>query len=155
MPNETTHLAIANHNQQLIELLLPHINDYADWITTVAFYKALHIVEAVLSNDNTIRHGIDHQSRENILKRNSKYKHIYTYYRPLYAASLVARYLSDGYSSFSDYLSPTDVRAKVLGHYLHQIEQSSQRFLRNPASLSRVQLSPVAVRAGDPPTSLS
>src|SRR5882757_6004521 len=101
MPNEATHLAIANHNQDLIDLLLPRIDEYADWITTVAFYKALHVVEAVFSNDKSVNHGIDHYTRERILKTNNKFKQIYTNYRPLYSASLVARYLSDGYSSFS------------------------------------------------------
>lgn len=147
MPDESTHLAIANHNQAFIELLLPNIADFSDWITTAAFYKALHVVEAVFFNDPAIRHAADHNHRENILKRERRFSHIYKSYRILYSASLVARYLSGGHASFSDYLTPDQVHSLILGHHLHQVEKSALRLLRNGSALRCVHSCLAAAQA--------
>jgi hypothetical protein len=77
----------------LLALLLPQLDEFPDWVTTVAFYKALHIVEAVFANDINVRHGTGHEHRERVLKTTTKYRHLYKYYRPLYTASVKARYL--------------------------------------------------------------
>lgn len=142
MPTEAVHIAKANHNQALIERLLPDIDTFSDWITTIAFYKALHIVEAVFANNPRIGHGQNHEARERYLKAGpdrNKYRHIYEHYKPLYDASLVARYLAEGGGDFSEYLTSDDVRDLILGHYLHQVEQSACRFLKAPAALRRVR----------------
>jgi hypothetical protein len=59
---------------------------------------------------------------------------MYRYYRLLWAASTVARYLEDHstrqeYKSFSEYLKPGDVQAKVLNHWLRQLEKSAEKIL--------------------------
>ena len=142
MPTESVHIAKANHNQSLIERLLPDIATYPDWISTIAFYKALHVVEAVFANNPKIGHGQNHEARERYLKSGpdrNRYRHIYGHYKPLYDASLVARYLTTGGDDFSDYLTPDDVRNLILGHHLHQVEESACRFLKAPADLRRVR----------------
>jgi hypothetical protein len=134
MPSETEHLVVASRNQELINHLIPHIDRFAEWITVIAFYKALHIVEAVFYRTHREKHGRNHESREQMLKTTKRYQQIYRHYRPLWAASTVARYLEDRsrgqeYSSFSDYLKPADVQARILNHYLRQLENSAQAIL--------------------------
>ena len=69
-----------------------------------------------------------------MLKGEPRYQHIYKHYRPLWAASVVARYLEnprgDSFRSFADYLSPQDVQQKMIGHHLRQIERSVERLLQ-------------------------
>jgi hypothetical protein len=132
MPSEKCHLAVADRNQKAIDFLLPAIADHSEWITTIAFYKAVHLVEAVFTHDPVIRHGINHENREAALKGNKRYAQIWRFYRLLWSASTVARYLQDrdnDYSSFSEYLSTDDVKTKVLSHWLVQIEASVKKFL--------------------------
>jgi hypothetical protein len=133
MPDETVHILLAKHNQDLINHLLPNKSDFHDWITIAAFYKALHIVEAVFYNNNEIRHGHNHENRESFLKTNNKYRKIYMHYRPLWAAATIARYLEgpriDTVNNFSDYLSPEEVVTQMLNNHLQQIEKSAKKFL--------------------------
>jgi hypothetical protein len=95
MPNEEAHIRLANKNQTIIDSLLPRLNETSEWVTTIAFYKALHVVEAVFWNNPDIKHGRDHTSRECHLKKSNRYKKIFEHYRPLYSASLIARYMED------------------------------------------------------------
>ena len=134
MPDKTAHIALAKHNQDTIDYLLPEIERFSDWITTVAFYKALHLVEAVFAENPKIRHGRNHEARDNFLKHTKKYSNIWKHYRPLWAASMVARYLEDrdtgkDCGSFRDFLSPERVRAEMLNHRLRQVEKSTKKFL--------------------------
>jgi uncharacterized membrane protein len=135
MPDKDCHLELARRNQVLIDLLLPAINDHSDWITTVAFYKALHIVEAIFNGNKDIQHGQSHPRREHFLKTDRRYQHIYRHYRPLCAASMIARYLENDnrtVASFSQFLSPEGVKSEILNHRLRQIENSA----RNTFSIS-------------------
>ena len=130
MPNKDCHLKLARRNQVLIDHLLPKINDHSDWITTIAFYKALHIVEAIFQDDPRIQHGQNHEGRDSFLKANKKYQQIYKHYRPLWAASIIARYLENGsrsVSSFSEFLSPDRVKSEIFDHRLRQIENSAKK----------------------------
>jgi hypothetical protein len=138
MPDESAQLELANHNQELLAALLPRIDRFSDWVATVAFYKALHVVEAVFANDRNVQHGRDHDHREHCLKANPRYRKIYGHYRPLLAVSKRARYLHDGMTRFSDSFTPEDVVREVLRHDLHQVEVSAAKFLKHPERLVRV-----------------
>jgi hypothetical protein len=129
MPSKEAHLAIAERNQQCIDYLKQDLSHYAEWVTTVAFYKALHLVDALLAADKDApaAHGTDHRSRERHLKQTPRYRNIYRYYRPLAQASSIARYLEGGntsYTMFSQYMSASEVESTILGHYLLQIEKT-------------------------------
>lgn len=137
MANEEQHIAAANRTQNTIGHLLPHIDVTSPWVATTAFYKALHIVEAVFSNDRSIGNTADHGSRERKLKSVRKYENIVRNYMPLSRASIVARYLSS-HPIFDEYLCPQDVVSQLLLHHLHQVESSAQRFLSNPEELLRI-----------------
>lgn len=134
MPSQAAHLDLAKRNQLLIEHLMIDIGRFPDWVTTVAFYRALHLVEAVFAADPSIKHGGDHGNRLRLLKNDRKYLTIYKAYQPLWAASVVARYLEDResateVSSFSKYLTVEQVRATILNHYLRKVESSVEQLL--------------------------
>lgn len=132
MPNEKSHLSQANHNQNLLDQLVPKVEEFPDWVATVAFYKALHVVEAVLACESPIRHGRDHESRARILGSEKRHEQMYRNYRPLYAASMVARYMRDDGADFTSYLSPARVISELLRHRLHQVEKSALKQLKSP-----------------------
>ena len=134
MATESDHLACANRTQETIKHLLENPQVHSPWIATAAFYKALHIVEAVFANDRSIGHSSDHGAREFQLKRQRKYEHISKHYLPLSRASTTARYLVS-VTCFDAYLSPDDVIEKLLKHHLKQVETSSQAFLKSPDAL--------------------
>ena len=148
MPSEAAHLALARQNQDLIDHLLPELNRFADWVSVVAFYKALHIVEALFSHEPSIRHGGNHEVRERHLKTNGKFKEIYKHYRPLWAAATVARYLADPstkgteYKCFTDYLTPAAVQAKILNHYLRRLQNSAELLLGRPIPSGNIPAAP-------------
>ena len=50
MPESALHLAQAKHNEELLAFLDVHDKTeyFRDWYMTVAFYAALHYVEAIL-----------------------------------------------------------------------------------------------------------
>ena len=117
MATEANHIALANKNHDVLLHLQKDVDRFPEWVTVVAFYKAVQIVEAVFVH----RHGHcchGHQRRLDALKSHG-YMVLHRHYRVLWAASSVARYLYDttneqSYSSFSDYLSPDKVNKAIL-----------------------------------------
>lgn len=138
MANENDHIACANRTHQTIVHLLTSAPINSPWIATAGFYKAVHVVEAVFSNDKLVGHTSNHGEREQQLKKQRKYDHLCIHFLPLYRASINARYLPDN-SCFDDWLSHTDVIEKLLKHRLHQVEKSARKFLANPAALISIQ----------------
>jgi len=135
--SESDHLALAERNQGVINFLLTDAAKHPDWIVTVAFYKAVHLVEALFARFNSVCHGGSHVRREEIMKSraDSRYKKIYPHYMALKQASCVARYLavSSGSSRyfrrFEDYLTAEKVQSEMLGHRLRSIEKSAKGML--------------------------
>ena len=135
MPSKEDHLTKAEHNKGVMQYLLERKPGCPDWVVTVAFYCALHLVDALLAcdKDSTAqRHPHDHNSRERVLKQN-RYKAISKHYLPLKNASIIARYLSElkgrSYRSFSDYMGMDRVRTTIINHRLLQIEKSVRHLL--------------------------
>ena len=124
MATEADHLVLANKNHQALLHLVPRPEDFSEWIATIAFYKALQVVEAVF-----VRRGYrasDHNRRFELLK--TSFPEIYRHFRVLWQASTIARYLHDNesnrsYSQFSDYLSPARVVEKLVFRRLRPIEE--------------------------------
>lgn len=104
---------------------------------TVAFYKALHVVEALLARDSKTdtNHTTDHKQRAELLKTTNRYQQIWKHYRPLWNDSLIARYLHNDsggeYSNFSDYLSNEKIQNKHLNHNLKKIIESARTLLKD------------------------
>lgn len=132
MPDKDSHLAVARRNQDLIGQLLAGGNGYPEWVAVIAFYKALHIVDAVLFVNHPEKHGGSHDNRNHLLKTTPRYANLYKQYRPLFSASLVARYLEAdhrGYGSFAEYMTADDVVHTLLNHYLRQLEKSAEKLI--------------------------
>lgn len=134
MPSVDTHLAVADRNQGAIELLLAADDTFPEWIAVIAFYKALHLVEAVLAKLRPVRHSPNHEVRDLTLKSDNRLKQIYKMFRPLKSAASVARCLADNltgieYGSFADYMTFDEVRDTLLGHYLKSLEASARKLL--------------------------
>ena len=139
MPSEEDHLKLATHNRETIEFLCTERDRFPDWITTVAFYTSLHLVDALLAHDSG-SHGRDHRQRSRILKRENRYKAICKAHQMLYEASCVARYLSDGdgeYKTFEDYMTAEDVETIILKDRLPAVERSVAALLRPQVAKKR------------------
>ncbi len=131
----TAHETAAKENKRAIQYLLERGDEFPQWATTVTFYAALHVVEAVFaSTDPREPHTDDHATRNSKLKKTKRYAHLWRHYRPLFNDSLIARYLRSDpaaqiYERFADYLSADDVRRVHVDHHLHQIEESARRLI--------------------------
>jgi len=128
------HIQLANRNQEALAFLLEADSRFPEWVTTVAFYKAVHVVEAVfVAND--LEASTEHRDRLRKLKFDRRFGKIYEHFRPLFNASLIARYLIDPegrsktYRTFSDYLPAAKVSAEMVRHRLHQVEEFAVKFL--------------------------
>ena len=137
MSTEAEHIACANRTQRTIAHLLADPATHSPWIAVTAFYKAIHVVEAVFAGDKKVLHTSNHDDRDRARKDNRRYDHIFKNYSPLKRASSNARYLTNC-DTFDQYLSPQEVIDKLLKNYLHQIEESATRFLREPDKLDKI-----------------
>lgn len=131
MPSKDNHLKTAIDNRIVAVSMLENETKSLAWATTIAFYSALHLVEAALALDG--RHCENHKLRNEHLKRTKKLQQIWRHYKPLYDHSLKARYLmTDGDSAENlvvAYLGNNGVREQILGHHLRQIEKSVAKML--------------------------
>lgn len=117
------HLGLARRFQQLIDYLLQRADDFPEAITINAFYKALHLIEAVFSQDRSIKHTHSYDHRQKILKTSPRYHDIYRHYRPLINAQTVAKYSL----GFRNYLSTEEVINEILNHRLRKIEELTRK----------------------------
>jgi hypothetical protein len=134
MASKKAHLDLASRNWTTIVYLRDSGEDHSDWVATIAFYKALHLIEAVFADDKAILHSSDHSSRESFLKKTPRYQPLWKHYRPLFAASLIARYLDDGsgkeVTCFNKYMDAEKVKKELLDHRLHQIKKMTATMLK-------------------------
>ena len=136
MPDLAIHEKIAENNQAVIDNLLKEseggFQAFAPWVVTVAFYKALHLVECILYVDGQLDrrkplHSQNHTERNDTL-RQRKYAKLWKHYYALYNASMTARYLTDAGNGgveqyFKQYFGSVDkIRSMMLNHHLRQIE---------------------------------
>jgi hypothetical protein len=89
---------------------------------TVAFYTAIHAVEALFFKDS-IPHGGSHDDRNRLLKTRARYASIWKAFRPLYEASIVSRYDCYIGPMSSGWIAVADVRTRFVGHNLYEVER--------------------------------
>ncbi|HUP81414.1 MAG TPA: hypothetical protein VM260_22880 [Pirellula sp.] len=126
MPNVSDHLRLAKRLLGTLNHLLQEQEKHSEWIAVTAFYRSLHLSEAVLLTKN-IPHDRTHVGREQALKRTNSTANIWKHYRSLWQASCIARYLAfhdDEYANFSSYLTPSEVHSELVRHRLREIEKS-------------------------------
>lgn len=132
MASADDHIALANRHQAALDALRGADGEHPEWLTVIAFYKALQIVDACLV---TLGLGAptDHGSRTVKMNSTRKLDHISGHYWSLKNAASVARYLSDvrgkGYRTFSSFLPTPKVESEMIGHRLVQIERSARKLL--------------------------
>lgn len=90
MPSRQEHLRVAHENELLIDQLSLDNPCARGWLSTVAFYAALHYVEAFFSKSGT--HSADHRTRDSNLSRHPETMAIYFEYSELKNLSTRARY---------------------------------------------------------------
>lgn len=142
MAKASDHIHLANRNQEALDFLIGAEPRFPEWTATVAFYKAVHIVEAVFAVQ-CIEASTDHWERLHKLKSNRRFEKMHEHFRPMFNVSLIARYLSDlggtAYKTFTDYLPADQVKPKIVRHRLHRLEESAVKFLNKEAGkLARV-----------------
>jgi len=106
VPSYQAHLHQAQHNEGLLSELMASLS-YKDWLVTVAFYSAIHYVEAAFFNNPAIGHtdtsiptdpntgrwrDSPHIWRMELLENNYP-RYVWKSFRSLYNASWIARYL--------------------------------------------------------------
>jgi hypothetical protein len=140
MPSELSHLGVANENHSTIAFLLQDPDSHLAWVGTIAFYKALHVVEAALDVGFS-KHLTDHTSRLRYLAQENRLKKVYQHFHPLYAMSQKARYLSNCEAGFrfADHISSKQMIDTYLKHHLHQVEQASLKLMSNGERLLLVK----------------
>lgn len=145
------HIALANRNQGVLDDLLGDLDRCAEWVATVAFYKALHVVEAIFADDPAVQHMANHRDRLNVLKRDPQYRPLFPTYRVLWQVSLIARYLEhansgaiQGFARFEDYMPRGDVRPILLDRFLMPFESIAIGLLRSDHGLVVYRSGPVA-----------
>lgn len=134
MARAADHIALANKNHATLAALLAAGPQHSEWVATIAFYKAIHVIETVFVCTK-IGNSADHEDRTFKLKHDRRFDSLHTHYRPLKEASTIARYLQDSqgrFREFSDYLTPEKVHSELIRHRLHQIEVSASRFIEQP-----------------------
>lgn len=91
MPAAQDHIAQAQHNKGLLALLWRGSSPYPDWVVTVTFYVAVHLVEAYFDRRYSL-HCPSHPERNKEFASMVELRPIYGDYSDLYNLSLKSRY---------------------------------------------------------------
>jgi hypothetical protein len=90
VPSKNQHLQIAQHNEQFFAALDLSSGPARGWASTVAFYAALHYVEAFFGT--RAKHSADHRTRDNNMVQHTETMSIYDQFCELKNISTRARY---------------------------------------------------------------
>lgn len=86
MPTADEHQRQADHNERF--LLGIDEDEFCDWLATVAFYAALHLVEKLRAFEN--EHSLNHADRRQFVR--ARHPQIFVPYRQLHDTSRRMRY---------------------------------------------------------------
>jgi hypothetical protein len=97
MPTPQQHEIQVQDNRRLLQALWQNRRSaFPDWVVTVAFYTAVHLVEGYLGrpafNGGKGYHSIDHSARNGFVSMVTELKAINGDYQELYNRSLDSRY---------------------------------------------------------------
>lgn len=140
MASEADHIALANRNHDALLHLVEDVERFPEWVTTIAFYKAVQIVEATFCH-KIGKHSEDHPRRMRQLKL-TPFKPLYRHFRVLWSESTIARYLQDnessqGYSTYTDHMPAEEVAQKIVLDRLLPLEQTAMSLL-SPSGKARL-----------------
>jgi hypothetical protein len=91
MSSSQEHTRQAQHNRNLIDRLDPATTPFLDWVVTITFYAALHLIEAWFAERG--RHTRSHEQRDDWMSRAGGLRRdVYRLYKDLEYQSHRARY---------------------------------------------------------------
>ena len=133
------HLRLASRTQSVIDRLLIDPQECNEWIATTAFYKAVHLVEAMFDNLGH-GHSHSHNHRLQVLRTADDFGAIYRDFKALFDMSKVARYLENDIpnriryqtTAFERYVPPAKIREKAIEKRLIPIEVNVFTLIGNP-----------------------
>ena len=131
MASRDDHVKQWRHNRRFLPTIDPA---YHDWIVTVTFYTALHAVDALLAHDKIPVNS--HQSRNETLRRVTRYDKIERSYLPLYNLARTVRYSADP----NRWIPVEQIRGKVIVRHLYPIETSVQKLIGLDLSLEAIDV---------------
>jgi hypothetical protein len=108
MATEAAHLLKAQHNQAFLGSL---DDRFPEWLAIVAFYKAVHLVEALFARSNI--HSERHHERNRRLQE--YHPEIWVDFRVLYDVGRLVRYSERG-------ISAANARKHLIEHRLSAVE---------------------------------
>ncbi len=120
------------HNRSLIGLVPA---SHPDWIVTVAFYSAVHAMDAALAFEDVITWN--HETRFEAIAGINRLAKARKLYHTLYDLSRKVRYSGDPNS----WIAPGDIEAKVVRGHLLPIEKSIEGLLGQDLKLPPIDLS--------------
>jgi hypothetical protein len=136
MGSQSDHIAKWKHNRSFLATIQ---DAHCDWMVTVAFYAAVHAVEALFAKDQAVHEGT-HNGRNDLLKRRPRYQSIWRVFRPPFEASRAARYdCCTGPHPTAGWVTAEDVKAKFIGQFLDSVERTVIQLL----SISRADFPPL------------
>ena len=114
MPKSTEHKNKYIENKYIIDTVLNETNRmHCNWVATICFYAALHIVEMQLALDGI--HSKNHVEREENIQNSEKIPtYVLSRYKQMYTTSILARYEASS-------VAPTI--ANQMRNYLKQITE--------------------------------
>ncbi len=91
MPDIVTHQQQVGHNRQVSTYLQLAGDTFLDWVVTVMFYTALHLIDQVLAH-NAGLHPRNHRQRHAAMSQQPALAPVYRDYRELEHQSWRSRY---------------------------------------------------------------
>lgn len=119
------------HNRSLIAQIP---RTHPDWIVTVAFYAAVHAVDAALAHEEV--NAWNHETRFTAIAGIPRMDKIRKLYHPLYDLSRKVRYTADP----NQWIPPDQIDRLVIRGCLIPLEQSVERLLDRVLSLPPIEL---------------
>lgn len=138
------HLGQWQHNRKFIATIDP---EFPDWMVTVTFYAAMHLVEALLTADGA-KDRSRHQDRFQILQHEQRYQKVYESYHVLYDLAHVTRYTATP----ARWISIERIKSEVIEKLLYPIEKSVRKLLathKPPVAMS--EHAPILLGRNVPP----
>jgi len=102
MPDIATHKQQVAHNQQVMAYLQQAGDIYLDWVVTLTFYTALHLVDQVLAQTVNL-HPRNHRQRHAAMSQQPDLAPIYRDYWELEHQSRRSRYEGARFTTYSGF----------------------------------------------------
>lgn len=120
------------HNRALAEKIPA---SHPDWIVTVAFYSAVHAIDAALAHDGIF--VCNHETRFKAIASTNRMKKIGLLYHPLYNLSRTVRYTADP----NLWIPAAAIEKQIIRQYLLPIETSVVNLMSRSISLPPLNMS--------------